>query len=288
MKNKKITLSILSFLIVLTIIFGLIFFNLKNDNYLELTFFDVGQGDSTFIETSHGYQILIDGGPDSSVLEKLEKEMFSLDRTIDLIILSHPEHDHIAGLIEVLKRYEVGHILWNGVDRDSSELVEWNNLLEEKGTKVFIAKGDFKIYFGESEFLKVIYPFKSLEGELVEGANETSIVFKLVFGETSFLFTGDISKEVEKDILDKEIDVDADVLKIAHHGSKYSTSEEFLISASPNSVVIFSGRDNSYGHPHPEVLELLNKYGINIFRTDLNGDIKLISDKNKVYGFSNI
>jgi len=286
--NRKISYVILGGLFLLSLILSLIFFNLKNDSHLELTFFDIGQGDSTFIETSHGYQILIDGGPDSLVLEKLEAEMLFFDRTIDLIILSHPEHDHMAGLIEVLKRYEVENVLWNGVDRNSSEIVEWNNLLKEEGAEIFIAKKDSKIYFGEEEFLNVLHPFESLEGELVKGANDTSIVFKLIFGETSFLFTGDISMKVEKDILNKDIDVTADILKVAHHGSKNSTVEEFLLAVSPRAAVISSGKDNSYGHPHPEVLELLNKYGINIFRTDLNGDIKLISDKNTIYGFSNI
>ncbi len=286
--NKKRVSIILGGLLLLNLILSLIVLNINQPRNLEVVFFDVGQGDSAFIETSHGHQILIDGGPDSLVLEKLEKEMSFFDRTIDLIILSHPEHDHMAGLIEVLKRYEVGHVLWNGVDRDSGEIKEWNNLLKEEGAKVFIAKKDFKIYFGESEFLNVLHPFESLEGDLVKGANDTSVVFKLVFGETSFLFTGDISKKIEKDILDKDINVDADVLKIAHHGSKDSTTEEFLLAVSPDVVVISSGKDNSYGHPRPEVLELLNKYGINIFRTDLNGDIKLISDKSKIYGFSDI
>ncbi|MFH1582394.1 MAG: ComEC/Rec2 family competence protein [bacterium] len=286
--NRREVYIILGSLFLLNLIFSLIVFSLNQPRNLEVVFFNVGQGDSVFIKTPQKHQILLDGGPDSTILEKLEKEMPPFDRTIDLIILSHPERDHITGLMEILKRYEVGYILWNGVKRDSNEITEWNNFLEKEDAEVFIAKKDLKISFGDSVFLNVLYPFSSLEGELVESANNTSIVFKLVSGETSFLFTGDIYKEVERDILKKEVNVDADILKIAHHGSKNSTGEEFLLAVSPDAVVISCGKDNPYGHPHPEVLELLNKYGINIFRTDLNGDIKLISDKNKIYGVSNI
>jgi competence protein ComEC len=256
--------------------------------YMEVVFFDVGQGDSIFIETSLDHQILLDGGPDSKVLEKLEREMPLFDRTIDLVILSHSDSDHITGLPEVLKRYEVENILWNGAEKDSALLDEWKNLLSLEGANVFIAKRGLKISFGDSEYLDVLYPLESLEGELITNANNSSVVFKLTYGETSFLFPGDISRSVEMDILDSGADLDSDVLKIAHHGSKTSTSRDFLSVVSPNAAVISCGVDNSYGHPNAETLEVLEEYGINIFRTDLQGDIKLISDKNKIYGVSSI
>jgi len=282
--NKKVLLILVAILAA-DVLFGLYASGLKQP-YMEVTFFDVGQGDSAFIETSLNHQILLDGGPDSKVLEKLEEEMPLFDRTIDLVILSHPDSDHITGLLEVLKRYEVLNVLWSGIEKDSALLDEWNNLLSLEGANVFIAKRGLNLSFGEAESLEVFYPIESLEGETIPNMNNSSVVFKLIYGETSFLFTGDIYKEVEEKVLALGVPLDSDVLKISHHGSKTSTTEEFLTTVSPRVAVISCGADNSYGHPHQETLEVLNKYGINIFRTDLKGDIKLISDKNKIYGVS--
>jgi competence protein ComEC len=284
--NKKVLL-ILGVLLVADVLLGLYSSGLRQ-SYMEVVFFGVGQGDSAFIETSRNHQILLDGGPDSTVLEKLEEEIPLFDRTIDLVILSHPDSDHITGLLEVLKRYEVLNVLWSGAEKDSALLDEWNNLLSVEGANVFIAERGLGLSFGESESLEVIYPLESLEGETIPNMNNSSVVFRLVYGETSFLFTGDIYKEVEEEILASEAFLNSDVLKISHHGSKTSTGEEFLTAVSPRIAVISCGVDNSYGHPHAETLEVLNKYGINIFRTDQQGDIKLISDKNKIYGVSSI
>lgn len=283
--NKKVIL-ILVLLLGADLILGLYALKIRQP-YLEVTFFDIGQGDSVLIETSKDHQILLDGGPDSLILEKLEKELPLFDRTIDLIILSHPDSDHITGLLEVLDRYEVENVLWSGAVKESALLDEWNKLLSEEGADVIIGKRGLKVSFGE-EYIDVLYPLESLEGQEISDVNNSSIVFKLVYGDTSFLFPGDIYKGTEEEILESGADLDADILKAAHHGSKTSTGENFLSVVSPNAVVVSCGKDNSYGHPHAEFLELLGKYGINIFRTDQKGDIKLISDKNKIYGVSSI
>ncbi len=261
--------------------------DLNHHKFLEVSFFDVGQGDSVFIETPQRQQILIDGGPDSTVLEKLKKEMPFWDRTIDLVILSHPEKDHITGLLEVLKRYKVENILWTGVVRDTAEYKEWEKLIREEGAKIIIAKSGERISGsrtsrGKSDFnvsVEVLYPFESLEGKVFKDSNNTSIVVKLTFGQNSFLFTGDIPKSAEKGLSD----VDADVLKVSHHGSKTSSGEEFIKQVSPIIAVISVGKNNSYGHPHKEVLDILNKYAINILRTDLDGDIKIISNGKNIW-----
>ena len=252
---------------------------------LEVTFFDVGQGDAAFIETPERQQILIDGGPNSAILEKLGKEMPFWDRTIDWIILTHPEKDHLAGLLEVLKSYKVENILWTGVVRDTAEFTEWQKLIKEEGAKIFIAEAGVRILGGPTSLqiwgrsdLDVLYPFESLEGKEMKDSNDTSIIVKLIFGKISFLFTGDASQSVEKRLvlgLAKH-NLDAEVLKVGHHGSKTSTSGEFVEAVSPDIAVISAGRNNSYGHPHREVLD--NLAGVNIFRTDLSGDIKIISD----------
>jgi competence protein ComEC len=284
--NKRV-LIILSVFLLVDILLGLYALRIKQP-YMEVVFFDVGQGDSIFVDTASGQQILLDGGPDSTVLEKLEKEMPLFDRTIDLVILSHFDTDHLTGLLEVLRRYEVKNILWNGAEKDSASLEEWNKLLSEEGANVLIARRGLGLSLGEFEYIEVLYPLEPIEGELITDINNSSIVLKLVYGETSFLFPGDIYKETEEEILAAGLELDADILKAAHHGSKTSTGEDFLLAVSPNAVVVSCGADNSYGHPHPEFLEVLGKYGINIFRTDLKGDIKLISDKNKIYGVSSI
>jgi len=206
LKNKKIVWIVLGVLIGANVLVLIIVWELSKAGDLEVVFFDVGQGDSIFIETKDGFQILIDGGPDLSVLEKLGQEMPFYDRTIDLVILTHPDHDHIFGLLEVLKRYQVKNILWTGVVKDTDEYKEWEKLIKEEGANIIIAQAGQKIICslqkthdrGNSAmgiFLNILYPLESLEGQEVEDSNDTSIVAQLVFNDNSFLLTGDISKK---------------------------------------------------------------------------------------------
>jgi competence protein ComEC len=276
-KNIIIFLSFLSF-----ILWGVVF-DLAREKDYSVSFFDVGQGDSAFIEVDD-YQILIDGGPGIAVLEKLGEEMPFWDRTIDLIVLTHPEYDHMSGLLEVLENYRVENILWTGILKDTAEFVRWQSLVEKEEAKIIIGKAGDRVILGDEEYLEILFPFESLEGKEIKDANDTSVVSKLVLGEISFLFTGDISKSIENKIIKSGADTDVDVLKISHHGSKTSSSAGFVESVSPEYAVISCGKDNSYGHPHGETLEVLEKYGINIFRTDLQGDIKLTMKNNKIYG----
>ena len=271
------SLTILGVLLGLNILAWVVVYDLSQSQLLEVTFFDVGQGDAIFIETPQKHQILIDGGPDETVLEKLGNEMPFWDRTIDLIILTHPEHDHVAGLIEVLKRYKVENILWTGVLRDTAEFKEWTRLIKEEKAAIKIAQASQKIKI-QRTVLCVLYPFENFEGKVVKNTNNTSIIARLVFGENSFLFTGDNYKSVERKLLEKGTEINSDVLKVGHHGSKTSTAEEFIAKVLPEIAVIQVGQDNAYGHPHPETLEILEKYGTNILRTDINGDIKILCD----------
>jgi competence protein ComEC len=276
MKEKNIISAILIFLFGLNILAWLAVYELSKPQFLEVTFFDVGQGDAIFIETPQSHQILIDGGPDSAVLEKLGREMPFWDRTIDLVVLTHPQHDHYGGLIEVLKRYEVKNILWTGVLRDNPEYKEWERLIKGEA-KIFIAQKGQRVKASEVIF-DILFPFENFEGKIVKNINDTSIIIRLVFGENSFLFTGDAYKSAEIKLLENKIDVDSDVLKVGHHGSKTSSAPEFIVEVLPEIAVIFAGEGNPYGHPHPETLETFKKYGINILRTDKNGDIKIISN----------
>jgi competence protein ComEC len=200
--------------------------------------------------------------------------------------LTHPEKDHITGLLEVLKRYKVENILWTGIVRNIPEYKEWLNLLKKERANVKIAKAGQKIFCENCKWeIEVFYPFESLEGEEFEDSNNTSIVSKLIFGNSSFLFTGDIYKDVEESLILTSFDLNSKILKVAHHGSKTSTSEKFLEKVSPEIAIISVG-ENNYGHPNKEVLEILEKYGIRVLRTDREGDIKIISN-GKRYGVSN-
>jgi len=270
--------SILLALLILNFLAWLIVYDLSRTEFLEVTFFDVGQGDAIFIETPQNHQILIDGGPDSAVLEKINKELPFWDNTLDLIILTHPEHDHLSGLLEILKRYQVENILWTGVQKETAEFEEWQRLIQEEGAKIKIAQAPQEIKIPKCHLcnLEILWPLENLAGREVSNVNNTSIIAKLVFGKNSFLFTGDVYKSVEKEFVNREVDIDSDILKVSHHGSKTSSDEDFIREVSPEIAVIQCGKDNFYGHPHSETLETLEKYGINILRTDISGDIKII------------
>jgi len=284
-KDKKIVLGGIILLLIFNILSWFVVYDLNKARFLEITFFDVGQGDAVFIETPKRSQILIDGGPSSIILEKLNKEMPFWDRTIDLVILTHPESDHLTGLLDVLRSYKVKNILWTGILIDSAGFKKWAELIRQENAKIYIAQSGQKITIGKTSF-EILFPFENLENKSVKDTNNTSIVLRLDFGEISLLFAGDIYKSAERELLNLAKQLDADVLKVGHHGSKTSTAEEFIIVVSPEIAVISVGRNNSYGHPHQETLDTLEKYGIRIFRTDFNGDIKIISDGIN-YGVSN-
>ena len=259
-------------------------FALNTPKYLMVDFLNVGQGDSAFVETPQGHQIMIDGGPNSVVLAKLAFLMPFWDKDLDLIILTHPEKDHMQGLLEVLKNYRADYILWSGIKKDGQDYEKWLAVLEHQkklGAKIIVAESSEIITAGDLK-IDVLYPFLSLENKEVKSANETSVVAKIIYGKNYFLFTGDIDMAIERKIVKSGQNVNADVLKIAHHGSKYSTSPEFLQSVSPFLAVISVGK-NSYGHPTSEVLNKLENFGIKVKRTDIAGDIKLMSDGNKIY-----
>ncbi len=277
MKNKKFVVYILCALIFFNIFAWFIVFNISSSQLLELVFFDIGQGDAIFIETPRQYQILIDGGPNSLVLEKLAREMPFGDNTIDLIILTHPDSDHITGLIDVLGRYKVDNIIYTGVVKESTKYKKFKDLIDKQDARIIIAEYGQRIKAGQV-VLDILYPFESLYNKEVKNVNNSSVVARLSFKENSFLFTGDIAKKGEQEILEKQIFLNSDVLKVAHHGSKTSSLKEFINAVSPEIAIIQCGRNNNYGHPHQEVLKVFEEFRVKILRTDLDGDIRIISN----------
>ncbi len=273
--NKKV-LSILLFLFLCNVIAFSFIFNKDND--LKVVFFDVSQGDSIFIETEQGHQILVDGGPGNSVLESLEGHMSPFDKSLDMIILTHADKDHLGGLIGVLKTYEVDAFVWTGVESDSSLYDELKELLKEE--RVIVVDAFDKILV-DDVVLEIYNPLRE-----AKDLNDTSIVFKLIHNNSKFLLTGDLSSNFEDDLM-QNFDLESDVLKVGHHGSKYSTSEGFLKAVSPKCAVISVG-ENSYGHPADRVLDLLEENKVKILRTDTNGDIVFYSNEKGLFLENNL
>lgn len=243
----------------------------------EVSFLDVGQGDAMLIESKYGQEILIDGGANDSVLQRLDEEMPWFDREIDLIILTHPHEDHIVGQIGVLRERFVKKAVYTGVNFPSSAYEAWKREIAGRGVELLLADRKRKIILGDDSYLEMIYPDKSLADEKMKNVNNSSIVVRFVEGDASFLFVGDIEKEVENKLLAEEADLAADVLKIGHQGSDTSSSEEFLAKVKPKHAVIEVG-ENKFGHPSPRVLNRLTRAGINIHRTDLSGTISFVID----------
>lgn len=245
---------------------------------LSVHFFDIGQGDAIFIEAPNGNQLLIDGGPDNAVLAKLGQVMPFWDRSINLLILSHPHADHLDGLIEVLKRYDVGMVIESGVSHSIPEYAEWHNLLREKNVPVVIAKSGQHIDAGGGVALDILSPLENFEGASPKNVHDATVVSRLVYASTSVLLMGDAEEKLEYRLLYSGTPIDSDILKVGHHGSKTSTSEVFLAAVSPEIAVIQVGRKNRYGHPKQEVIDRLAAFGARVFRTDLDGDILLQSN----------
>lgn len=245
------------------------------DNQLHLVFCDVGQGDAILIYRG-STQILVDGGPNQKVLNCLANHLPFWDREIEMVVATHPEADHISGLVDVIERYKVKHFVINSVGKDTAVFQEFQAAVLNEETNAYFPKVGDRINLGSLR-LSVLWPQSQ---EKVLGAttvdretNETSIVLKLSFGEFDALLTGDIGIKTEN-----QLDLsDIEVLKVAHHGSKYSTREEFLKKIQPELAVISVGK-NPWGHPTEEVIEKLSNLEIEILRTDENGEVEVISD----------
>jgi competence protein ComEC len=266
------------------------------DQNLHIIFCDVGQGDAILI-TKGNTQILVDGGPNQKVLSCLANHLPFWDRTIEMIILTHPDNDHLGGLPDVIERYNVTQLLSHGLIKDSAIFWTFRDKVLEKNIPVYSPKAGDKIRLAGIVF-EVLSPQEKMGDELVWrketdsqvlGAytysiepNEASIVTLLSYGNFDVLLPGDISSQTEEAI---ESDKDVEVLKVAHHGSKYSSSEEFLERISPDLAVISIGK-NFYGHPTKEVLKRLRNLSIQVLRTDLEGEIEVVSD-GKEWGIKN-
>ncbi len=270
---------IVSIVIIATVLLGslfLFFYLHSKRDVLEVSFLSIGQGDSVLIESPYGQNILIDGGPDNAVIHELGKNLPFYDRTIDLMILTHPHADHVVGLVEVLERYQVKNILYTGASHTSPVYLKWLRLIKEKEIPLKMISGRQRVDLGKDSHLDILWPQEDLLNKKVSNLNNTSIVARLIYGQNTFLFTGDIEKETEESLLGSKIDLRADILKVAHHGSDTSTSKEFIKAVSPEVAVITFG-DNNFGFPDQAVVNRLQDNGVKIFDTQ-KGSIVFLAD----------
>jgi competence protein ComEC len=255
------------------------------DSKLRVSFLDVGEGDAILVQKG-SQQVLVDGGPSPQAIGvELGRRMPFWDRTIELVVLTHPHQDHLAGLVEVLRRYQVGQVLYPDTGGGTPEYDEWLRLIEEKGIRHTIACSGQQINLGDGVLMEVLNPPEGHLSGTESDVDNNGVVLYLHDGGVSFLLTADIMKEAEWELISRRAKLASTVLKVAHHGAATSTTPEFLAVASPRVAVISAGAGNKFGHPDAEVLSRLEgKIGSeNIYRTDEQGTIEFTTDGERLW-----
>jgi competence protein ComEC len=293
--RKIIWFSAFSVLLSLTVSVY-IFAQVTIPHDLEISYLDIGQGDATFIRAPNGNSILIDGGPPSGeVSTKISEIVNVFDKQIDVIIATHADADHIGGLASVLQNYSTSLFLDPHFASATGIYKKLFEIVQEKNIPRLTARKGINILLDDDVVLKILYPNNLFPSYLIEqcelekkqkrkgrkkcekniflDTNQTSVVARLEYKNKSFLFTGDAPVDVEKFLIDTKTKLTSDILKVGHHGSKTSTSEEFVKEVNPSLAIISVGKENRYGHPHKETLEHLK--GIKILRTDELGAITI-------------
>ncbi len=274
-RKKKIILTIVALLFLLGLL-GRSYFLTQKSGELLVSFIDCGQADCIFIRATQGQQIIIDFG-DNKGLRDLDKRINWWNKNIDLVIITHPHDDHIAGLSNLIKKYKVKNIMYTGIIDQAPMYTELLELIAQKKIPLLIPQKNQHISLGNNCQLNILYPFDNLNNKEIANLNNSSIVSRLDCLNSTFLFTGDIESEVENEILEKDINIKSDVLKIAHHGSITSSQEEFLEKVAPQIAIIMVGENNKFNHPSLRVLKRLERLKTKIFRNDLDGTIDILN-----------
>ena len=253
----------------------------NEDGRLQVVFADVGNGDSALIISPSGRQVLVDGGPEAQDATRLLGGALPFwDRSLDVVVLTHGHADHITGLLDVLRRYDVGHVVEREVGHTTPDYLRWRHAVENEGSVVMQARAGQSINLGDGATIEVLHPPETLMSGTDSDLNNASIVLRVVYGDVSFLLTGDIFVEAERAMLSHGIDVRSTVLKVPHHGSRTSSSPEFVEQVSPSVAVISVGADNRFGHPHAETLDVLGQYApeARVMTTRDRGSIRFVTD----------
>lgn len=246
-------------------------------NIIKINYIDVGQGDSELIQVN-GKNILIDAGPNDSIdklMNYLNKQNI---KKLDYVIATHPDEDHIGGMSSVIRKYDIGEFYAPKKIATTQTFENMVKALKIKSIKINPGKSGMSLDLGKDVICELLAP----NSDKYKDTNNYSIVIKITYGQSKFLFTGDAEKISETEMLDKNLDLSADVLKVGHHGSSSSSSKEFLDKVNPKIAIISCGKDNKYGHPHLKTITELKNRKIQIYRTDIDGSIVLISDGKKI------
>ena len=289
--NRKTVVAVISAALLLLLIAGALLSGCRRtavlsggdiSSDLQVYFIDVGQGDASLIVTPDGSTMLIDAGPPEAAdaLEIYIRDL-GIDR-LDYLVLTHLHSDHYGGAAVLAENLDIGTVLVSEAEPDNGPERDLYKALKQNGCDmVTVTMGD-EFLLGEAR-AQVLYPYTIVDN----GGNNDSIIIKLLYKNTTFLFTGDT-----EDISEKALvyiygeSLSADVLKVAHHGSSTSSTEEFISAVSPSVAVISCEKNNIYGHPHRETQAVLNEHGIKVYRTDLSGTIVIVSDGDKIYRYT--
>lgn len=254
----------------------LILFSGKKESLLKVVFLDVGQGDAIYIETPNGSQVLVDGGRGKEVLRKLSREMGFFDKSLNVVVMTHEDKDHVGGLPGVFERYDVGTFVRTENQGESGAAEAIDMVGDDGETRTVHARRGMTFAFGDGAQFEILFPDRDPAG--LE-SNASSIVMRVVYGSSEFLFTGDSPDEIEQYLISLgEDDLKSDVLKLGHHGSRTSSSGSFLQSVDPSYSIVSAGKDNSYGHPHQEVVKRVGELGSVLLNTADMGSIVFETD----------
>lgn len=277
---KKNLILILFSLIILSLMGAYQSIKLS-DNKLHIIFCDVGQGDGIYVRTPDKRDIVVDAGANEKMLECLTRHMPFWDRTVDIVFSTHADLDHYGGLSDIFEAYKVEMYAKSSNTSPAQSYQYLEELVKKEGSvNRIIHKGD-KFVFSSSVELLTLWPTKEFEKTSGDDDNNLSLVQILKFKNFELLLTGDIDKEILNTIIDTQKDID--VLKLSHHGSYTGTDSETFLHIKPELSVVSSGKNNRYGHPHKEVLEVLRQNNLKYLRTDERGDIEIVSDGAKFW-----
>lgn len=275
LSQNKIKITFLTVLLV-NILAWSFYFSLP-DGRLHLKVYDVGQGDSIFLKTAAGYRVLIDGGPNTKVLDYLGADLPFYSKRLDLLILTHSDADHLTGLLDVIKQYQIQYLWVNGDDKDTRLFKEWERSIQDQAAQVKIVDQGDRMVFPDSTEIAVLWPEKEYSSSKT---NNHSIVVQVSFGNFDALLTGDADNAVQPYVSGM---APVEVLKVPHHGAKEALSEEFIRTISPEVSIISVGSKNRYGHPAEKPIQILEKFSSQIYRTDTNGTTEIVSDGESWY-----
>jgi competence protein ComEC len=278
---SKITKIALSILIIVLISIWAAIAEAPSHNF-QLSVLNVGQGDSILIQTPSGKNILVDGGPDNSVLDELGKKIPFYNRNIDAVILTHPHADHVFGLVEVLKRYQVKNVYLTGITQTTNEYLEFLKTIKDQKIPAKDLKAGDELTFDAVHF-QVFWPLQDLSGQKMDNLNLSSIVLKVSYNNFSALLLGDLEKDCQAEMIKNQSIGKIDVIKIAHHGSSNGLNGDLIDQIKPSLAIISVGAGNMYGHPAFSTITALEKRNINIKRTDRDGTVTVTSDGQKFW-----